>query len=60
MLKYKYKSIILYSGVNKMLTYKKDDFDESLEDIMKSVQNIIAQNTEENKEDDKNKDDKDK
>ena len=38
-----------------MLTYKKDDFDESLEDIMKSVQKIITQNTEK----DKDKDEKD-
>ncbi len=29
-----------------MLTYYKDDFDESLEDIMKSVEEIISQNTE--------------
>ena len=27
-----------------MLTYKKDDFDESLEDIMKTVNKIINQN----------------
>ena len=33
-----------------MLTYKKDDFDESLEDIMKTVDEIINQNNE--KEDD--------
>ena len=29
-----------------MLTYKKDDFDESLEDIMKTVNEIINQNQE--------------
>ena len=33
-----------------MLTYKKDDFDESLEDIMKSVQKIITQDTEKDKD----------
>ena len=27
-----------------MLTYKKDDFDENLEDIMKSVNEIITKN----------------
>ena len=28
-----------------MLTYKKDDFDESIDDIMKSVEKIINKNT---------------
>ena len=33
-----------------MLTYKKDDFDESLEDIMKTVNEIINQNKEKDDE----------
>ena len=33
-----------------MLTYKKDDFDESLEDIMKTVDKIINQNEEKDDE----------
>ena len=33
-----------------MLTYKKDDFDESLEDIMKTVNKIINQNEENDNE----------
>ena len=33
-----------------MLTYKKDDFDESLEDIMKSVDEIINKSMEEKKQ----------
>ena len=37
-----------------MLTYKKDDFDESLEDIMNTVNKIINQNE---KNDDEKKDD---
>lgn len=33
-----------------MLTYKKDDFDESLEDIMESVNKIISENQEKKEE----------
>ena len=33
-----------------MLTYKKDDFDESLEDIMETVNKIINQNKEKDDE----------
>ena len=37
-----------------MLTYKKDDFDESLEDIMASVDKIINANKEEDTEENEN------
>ncbi len=40
-----------------MLTYKKDDFDESLEDIMKTVDEIINQNNE-NEDDELEKEEK--
>ena len=33
-----------------MLTYKKDDFDESLEDIMDSINGIISENQEKKEE----------
>ena len=38
-----------------MLTYKKDDFDESLEDIMKSVDEIINKSMEEKKQEEEEK-----
>lgn len=34
-----------------MLTYKKDDFDESLEDIMKTAEKIINGNQDEEEQD---------
>ena len=35
-----------------MLTYKKDDFDESIEDIMKTVDEIINKNNKNKEKDD--------
>lgn len=41
-----------------MFTVKKDDFDESMEDIMNSINNILNKDIEINKNDDNNKDKK--
>ena len=38
-----------------MLTYKKDDFDESLEDIMKTAEKIINGNQEEEQDEEEGK-----
>ena len=39
-----------------MLTYKKDDFDESIEDIMESVNKIISKNQKKSEEQEENDD----
>ena len=55
-LKKKVKYVKIWKRGDKMLTYSKDDFDESLEDIIKSANEIINKNQEKEEEElEKNK-----
>ena len=55
-LKKKLKYVKIWKRGDKMLTYSKDDFDESLEDIIKSANEIINKNQEKEEEElEKNK-----
>ena len=49
-LKKKVKYVKIWKRGDKMLTYSKDDFDESLEDIIKSANEIINKNQEKEEE----------